>query len=155
MNYRSIKDKEKILKETRVGENLTYKKTKISYIQLLPINQTSKNKWKELLEALRVKNNNLEFCTLQKWRNTLSDKQKLRNLLLADMHYKKKKLKKLFREKKNQVGQKFRSTLRKGDHQRKNMEEFKNFFFIDLIGKNFAQNNTNNVFSYVCVYAYV
>ena len=91
MNYRSIKDKEKILKETRVGENLTYKKTKISYIQLLPINQTSKNKWKELLEALRVKNNNLEFCTLQKWRNTLSDKQKLRNLLLVDLHYKKKK----------------------------------------------------------------
>ena len=35
------------------------------------------------------------------------------------------------------------------------MEEFKNIFFIDLIGKNFAQNNTNNVFSYVCVYAYV
>ena len=93
MNYRSIKDKEKILKETRVGENLTYKKTKISYIQLLPINQTSKNKWKELLEALRVKNNNLEFCTLQKWRNTLSDKQKLRNLLLVDLHYKKKKIK--------------------------------------------------------------
>ena len=35
------------------------------------------------------------------------------------------------------------------------MEELKNFFFIDLIGKHFAQNNTNNVFSYVCVYAYV
>ena len=157
MNYTSIKDKEKILKETRVGENLIYKKTKISYIQLLPRNQTSKSKWKEILQALRVKNNSLEFCTLQKWRNTLSDKQKLRNSLLVDLHYKKKKkkLKKLFREKKNQVGQKFRSTLRKGDHQRKNMEELKNFFFIDLIGKHFAQNNTNNVFSYVCVYAYV
>lgn len=151
MNYRSIKDKEKILKETRVGENLIYKKTKISYIQLLPRNQTSKSKWKEILQALRVKNNSLEFCILQKWRNTLSDKQKLRNLLLVDLHYKKKKLKKLFREKKNQVGQKFRSTLRKGDHQRKNMEELKSFFFIDLIGKHFAQNNTNNVFSYVCV----
>ena len=31
------------------------------------------------------------------------------------------------------------------------MEELKSFFFIDLIGKHFAQNNTNNVFSYVCV----
>ena len=93
VNYRSIKHKEKILKETRVGENLTYKRTKISYIQLLLRNQTSKKKWKEILEALRVKNNNLEFCTLQKWRNTLSDKQKLRNLLLVDLHRIKKKIK--------------------------------------------------------------
>lgn len=58
-----IRDKAKILKETRGKIQLTYGGTKKNYIELR--NHASKRKWSEKFKALREKNTtNLEFCTL-------------------------------------------------------------------------------------------